>query len=82
MFSCEFCEISKNTFLHALLALISPAINGVIFGEMTLKGPALFICLWEFDREDLKNNANKGRCNKGQQGRTHLVAASVIWVFI
>ena len=25
------------------------------------KGPALYICLWEFDREHMENNANKGR---------------------
>ena len=43
------------------MALITPSINGVIFRDMALKGPALYDCLWEFDREQLKNNTNKGQ---------------------
>ena len=43
-----------------LLAVITAELNGVIFRDMALKGPALYVCLWEFDREHLKNNANKG----------------------
>ena len=34
-------------------------LNGVIFCDMVLKGPALYVCLWEFACEHLKNNANK-----------------------
>ena len=57
----------------ALLALFMSALSGVIFRGMALKGWALYVCLWEFDREHLKNNANngrrwRGRCNKDQQG--------------
>ena len=47
--------------LITLLAFITPALNGVIFRDMALKGPALHVCLWEFDRELLKNNAHKHR---------------------
>ena len=43
-----------------LLALITPALNDVIFCDMALKRPALYVCLRELDRELLKNNANKG----------------------
>ena len=39
----------------------------LFFGHMALKGPKLYVCLWEFDSEHLKNNANKGRCKKGQK---------------
>ena len=44
-----------------MLALITRALNGVIFCDMALKGPALFVYLWEFDSEYLKNNVNEGR---------------------
>ena len=44
-----------------MLVLITPALNGVIFRDMAFKGPVLYVCLWEFDREYLKNNANKGQ---------------------
>ena len=50
-----------DTTACTLLALITPALNGVIFRDMALKGPALYVCLLQFDREHLKNNANKGR---------------------
>ena len=36
------------------MARITPSINGVIFRDMALKGPA-------FDRVQLKNNANNGK---------------------
>ena len=45
----------KNT----LLAFITPVLNGIISQDVALKGPALYVCLWEFDREYLKNNTNK-----------------------
>ena len=60
-FDYGFYQVKPNT----LLALITPAANGVIFRNMALKRPALYVCLWEFDRE---HTANKGWCNKGQQG--------------
>ena len=44
-----------------LLALITPALNGVIFFDMALKRPALYVCQCEFDHVHLKNTANKGR---------------------
>ena len=30
---------------NTLLALITPALSGVIFRDMALKGPALYVCL-------------------------------------
>ena len=44
-----------------LLALVTPALNGVVFCDMALKGPALYVCLGEIEHEHLKNNANKGQ---------------------
>ena len=53
----------KNNFsakqVRTLLALITPTLTGVIFRDMALKGPVLHVRLWEFDREQLKNNAHK-----------------------
>ena len=45
--------------VRTLLALITPTLTGVIFRDMALKGPVLHVRLWEFDREQLKNNAHK-----------------------
>ena len=46
------CSNLRSGSLHAqillqntLLALITPALNGVIFCDMALKGPALYVCL-------------------------------------
>ena len=44
---------------NTLLALITPTLTGVIFRDMALKAPALHVLLWEFDLEQLKNNAQK-----------------------
>ena len=43
------------------VGFITPTLKGVIFCDMALKGPALHVCLWEFDRELLENNAHKHR---------------------
>ena len=37
------------------MALVTPAINGVIFHDMALKELALYIFLWEFDHEHFKS---------------------------
>ena len=50
----------RSALSNTLLALITLTLNGVIFRDMTLKGLALYVCLWEFDREHLKYNASKG----------------------
>ena len=52
---------------YTLLALIAPALNGIIFRQMALKGSALYVFLWEFDREHLKNNVNKDRRWRGRR---------------
>ena len=57
MFSHKYNRMCKNT----LLALVTPALNGVVFRDMTLKTPAYMFVYKEFDREHLKNNANKDR---------------------
>ena len=44
-----------------LVGIIMPSLNAVVFRYMALKGQALYVRLWEFDRERLKNNANKDR---------------------
>ena len=44
-----------------ILALTIPALNGIIFRDIVFKEPALHNCLREFDREHLKDNANKCR---------------------
>ena len=45
-----------------MLGHITAAQNGVIFRDMALKGPVLYVHLLEFSREHLKSNANKCRC--------------------
>ena len=45
-------KIEANYLAGACYAII-------IFHDMALKGPALFVCLREFDCEHLKNNAIK-----------------------
>ena len=54
-------SVIRSATIFTLLALITPALDVVIFRDIALKRPALYVCLWEFDREHLKNNANKGR---------------------
>ena len=46
----------KKCLPGTLLVLIKSFLNGAIFCDM-----ALFICLWGFDRQHLKNDANRGR---------------------
>ena len=57
----------KMIFTKTLLALNMPALNGAIFHDMVLKGPVLYVCLWEFDREHWKNNAKNGQDWRGQR---------------
>ena len=71
MFIVKFPNCSKQPFWRTnkdtLLALITPALNGVVFGDMALKEPALYIYLWEFEHEHLKNNANKCQRWRGRR---------------
>ena len=46
----------KKCLPGTLLAVTTSSVNGDIFCDMTLS-----VCLWGFDRQYLKNNANKGR---------------------
>ena len=42
-----------------IIYLVDPSFASLIFHDVALKGVPLYVCLSEFDREYLKNNANK-----------------------